>query len=212
VFYNRCYITPVSCYIRPLVYHITPLHNRVLHNTCYITPPGMLYNIAGGLYDIKCYITPCYITGGGGYVTWPNLQDGEIVPWRVETLPARRGPPANLKVTDKLVTAASWLRLRLSYDHLRQSPGRDDEPCSERLVTRDKPDWGHSVSDCQWAGNRDNLARMSCRPECSSSPLSSVVATGRLIRVGLPGRVTVWLPGRVRAKDLDLNLKPLYWW
>jgi hypothetical protein len=55
--------TPVSCYITPLVHHITPLHNRVLYNTCYITPPGMLYNIAGLLYNIKCYITPCYITG-----------------------------------------------------------------------------------------------------------------------------------------------------
>ena len=65
VLYNRCYITPPACYITPLVYHITPLRNRVLYNTCYITPPGVLYNIPRVLYNIKRYITPCYITGGG---------------------------------------------------------------------------------------------------------------------------------------------------
>ena len=55
-----CYITPMSCYITPLVCHITPFHDRVLHNTCYIIPQCMLYNIQGVLYNIKCYITPCY--------------------------------------------------------------------------------------------------------------------------------------------------------
>ena len=73
VLYNRCFITSIACYITPLVCHITPLCNRVLYNTCYITPPGVLYNIRRVLYNIQRYITPCYITGGVLYnMTQPS--------------------------------------------------------------------------------------------------------------------------------------------
>jgi hypothetical protein len=34
----------------------------------------MLYNMQGVLYNIKCYMTPCYITGGGVIQHDPTFQ------------------------------------------------------------------------------------------------------------------------------------------